>query len=52
VNGYASGYSHIAYKQNLDVIFTKGKVESKELTLEDNTGKLLPCGIVARWKSE
>jgi 23S rRNA (cytosine1962-C5)-methyltransferase len=52
VNGYASGYSHIAYKQNLEAIFTKGKVESKELTLEDSTGKLLPCGIVARWKSE
>lgn len=51
VNGYASGYSHFAYKQNLDAIFTKGKVESKELTIEDNTGKLLPCGIVARWKS-
>jgi 23S rRNA (cytosine1962-C5)-methyltransferase len=52
VNGYASGYSHIAYKQNLEAIFTKGKVESKELTIEDSTGKLLPCGIVARWKSE
>lgn len=52
VNGYASGYSHIAYKQNLGAVFTKGKVESKELTLEDSTGKLLPCGIVARWKSE
>lgn len=52
VNGYASGYSHIAYKQNLEAIFTKGKVESKELTIEDTTGKLLPCGIVARWKSE
>ena len=52
VNGYASGYSHIAYKQNLEVIFKKGKVESKELTIEDSTGKLLPCGIVARWKSE
>ncbi len=52
VNGYASGYSHIAYKQNLDAIFSKGKVESKELTLEDSTGKLLPCGIVARWKSK
>jgi 23S rRNA (cytosine1962-C5)-methyltransferase len=52
VNGYASGYSHIAYKQNLDAIFSKGKVESKELTVEDSTGKLLPCGIVARWKSE
>jgi 23S rRNA (cytosine1962-C5)-methyltransferase len=52
VNGYASGYSHIAYKQNLEAVFSKGKVESKELTIEDSAGKLLPCGIVARWKSE
>ncbi len=52
VNGYASGYSHIAYKQNLEALFTKGKIESKELLLEDTDGKLLPCGIVARWKSE
>jgi 23S rRNA (cytosine1962-C5)-methyltransferase len=52
VNGYASGYSHIAYKQNLEAIFTKGKVESKELTIQDSIGKSLPCGIVARWKSE
>jgi len=52
VNGYASGYSHVAYKQNLEAIFKTGKVESKELLIEDSTGKYLPCGIVARWKSE
>ena len=52
VNGYASGYSHIAYKQNLEAIFDKGEIESKELVLEDSTGRFLPCGIVARWKSE
>ncbi len=52
VNGYASGYSHIAYKQNLEAIFDKGDIESKELVLEDSTGRFLPCGIVARWKSE
>ncbi len=52
VNGYASGYSHVAYKQNLEAVFTKGKVESKELMIEDDQGRFLPCGIVARWKSE
>ena len=52
VNGYASGYSHIAYKQNLEAIFDTGVIESKELMLEDAQGRSLPCGIVARWKSE
>ena len=50
VNGYANGYSHIAYKQNLEMIFKgKGNIESKELTIEDKEGRFLPCGIVARW---
>ncbi len=53
VNGYASGYSHIAYRQNLEMIFgDKGKIESKELTIEDKEGRLLPCGIVARWSDK
>lgn len=53
VNGYASGYSHIAYRQNLEMIFeNKGKIESKELTIEDKEGRLLPCGIVARWSDK
>ncbi len=53
VNGYASGYSHIAYRQNLEMIFgDKGKIESKELTIEDQEGRLLPCGIVARWSDK
>lgn len=53
VNGYASGYSHIAYRQNLEMIFEdKGKIESKELTIKDKEGRLLPCGIVARWSDE
>lgn len=53
VNGYASSYSHIAYKQNLEMVFEdKGKIESKELTIKDEQGRLLPCGIVARWKCE
>ena len=50
VNGYASGYSHVSYRQNLEMIFeNKGKIESKELLIEDENGRFLPCGIVARW---
>ncbi len=51
VNGYAAGYSHMAYKQNLDnIVDTQGgRTESGELMIEDSTGRFLPCGIVARW---
>lgn len=51
VNGYAAGYSHVAYKQNLDTLIDKlgGKTESGELLLTDSTGRFLPGGIVARW---
>ena len=49
VNGYANGYSHIAYKNNLEHIFkTKEGIESFELLIEDQGGTSLPCGIVAR----
>lgn len=52
INGYASGYSPIAYQNNL--LFLKdsfgGQIETGELTLlESKTGRLLPCGIFARW---
>ncbi len=52
VNGYASGYSAIAYKNNLLDIMGKcgGTVEIGELTIEESkTKRLLPCGIFARW---
>ncbi|MES2623201.1 MAG: class I SAM-dependent methyltransferase [Patescibacteria group bacterium] len=50
VNGYAAGYSHIAYKQNIDMYLDKkGKTESGELLMKDTEGRLLPCGIVARF---
>jgi len=82
LNGYAAGYSSIAYAQNLNGLVKKmgGEVEYGELCIEQNmddfsklTGGgnvgennaqksagtqsqkqspiLLPCGIVARWKS-
>ena len=54
VNGYASGYSALAYKNNLDELQKEygGEVEVGELTItEANSGRLLPCGIFARWFS-
>lgn len=53
INGYASGYSAIAYENNLRAILPvdSGAFESGELTIaEANSGRLLPCGIFARWK--
>jgi len=55
LNGYASGYSHIAYKQALADITSdlKGNIVSGELCIrESQTIRVLPCGIFARWESE
>ncbi len=52
INGYASGYSAIAYKNNLLAIKDKfgGKIEAGELVIEESQGlRMLPCGIFARW---
>ena len=54
INGYSSGYSALAYKNNLDEMMKKhkGETEIGELTIEESkTGRLLPCGIFARWRS-
>ncbi len=54
INGYASGYSAIAYENNLTPMLTKfgGDFEKGELTIEESqTGRLLPCGIFARWSN-
>lgn len=52
VNGYAAGYSPIAYANNMQALVKKhgGTVESGELTLTSEAGNILPCGIVARWR--
>ena len=53
VNGYASGYSSLSYKNALAPIVSKhgGSIEIGELTIsESKTKRLLPCGIFARWK--
>ncbi|MEI6480424.1 MAG: class I SAM-dependent methyltransferase [bacterium] len=54
VNGYASGYSQLAYLYNVNDLSEKfgGEVESGELTIRElKSGRVLPCGIFARWKS-
>ncbi len=53
-NGYASGYSAIAYGNNVEYIMKDwpGKMEIGELAIEESkSGRLLPCGIFARWSS-
>ena len=52
VNGYAAGYSAIAYANNMKVLTERygGTLESGELTLTAEDGRILPCGIVSRWK--
>lgn len=52
INGYASGYSSIAYMNALEPIIKKfgGEIEIGELTIEESKSRrLLPCGIFARW---
>ncbi len=52
INGYASGYSAIAYENNIKPMLERfgGTFEKGELTLQESeTSRLLPCGIYARW---
>jgi len=54
INGYASGYSALAYQNSLGDLMKNfgGHVEIGELTIsEKNTQRLLPAGIFARWSS-
>lgn len=53
INGYAAGYSSQAYYNALKPIVEKyggGEFEIGELAIEESrAGRLLPCGIFARW---
>ena len=52
INGYAAGYSSLAFAYNLEQFQTKfgGVIEHGELTIaQSNSERLLPCGIFARW---
>lgn len=54
INGYASGYSALAYRNNLNLLEKKygGTVGIGELTIaEEGSARLLPCGIFSRWKA-
>lgn len=59
-NGYAAGYSPLAFAYNLEPLAAKfgGTMEYGDLTIEEQgsgrpaqTGRLLPCGIFARWSA-
>lgn len=53
INGYAAGYSPIAYANNILSLKEKygGTIEYGELAIKESQGKrLLPAGIFARWK--
>lgn len=52
INGYAAGYSSLAFAYNLEQFGQKfgGKIEHGELAIaQSNSERLLPCGIFARW---
>ena len=58
INGYASGYSAIAYENIFKSLKEKlgGSIEIGELAIEEsvrqgNSPRLLPCGIFARWSA-
>lgn len=52
INGYAAGYSPLAFAYNLAQFEKKfgGSIEYGDLAIEDTSGRLLPCGIFARWQ--
>ncbi len=55
LNGYASGYSSIAYKQNIEWLTDTygGAIEYGELAIQQKDSEhLLPAGITARWSEE
>ena len=54
INGYAAGYSHLAFEHLLEPLqkIHGGTVDGGELTIvEKDTTRLLPAGIYARWSS-
>ena len=55
INGYSSGYSAIAYGNNIKNLMKDfgGSVEMGELSIkETDSERLLPCGIFARFKKD
>lgn len=52
INGYAAGYSSLAFAYNLEPFFAKfgGVLQHGDLTIAQKNGRLLPAGIFARWQ--
>jgi len=54
INGYAAGYSPLAFAHNLEPLLKKhgGTIQYGDLTIEEQgSRRLLPCGIFARWQA-
>lgn len=53
INGYASGYSSLAYENNIHgLVPSYGTHERGELAIAHaHDDRLLPCGIFARWRA-
>ncbi|OGC88707.1 hypothetical protein A2419_03000 [Candidatus Adlerbacteria bacterium RIFOXYC1_FULL_48_26] len=52
INGYAAGYSPLAFAYNLEQFEKQfgGSIEYGDLSIEEKgSGRALPCGIFARW---
>ncbi|MBY0294150.1 class I SAM-dependent methyltransferase [Patescibacteria group bacterium] len=53
INGYAAGYSPLAFAYNLEQFEKQfgGSIQYGDLQIEEKgSGRALPCGIFARWK--
>ncbi len=54
INGYAAGYSPLTFAYNLTFLVETlgGSLEYGDLVIEEKgSGRLLPCGIFARWEA-
>lgn len=54
INGYAAGYSPLAFAYNLESLTKKfgGTVEYGDIAIaQQESGRVLPCGICARWSA-
>lgn len=51
INGYAAGYSPLAFVYNLEPLLALfgGEIEYGDITIAQKNGRLLPAGIFARW---
>lgn len=55
INGYAAGYSPLAFAYNLEPLVQKfgGDIEYGDLAIrESGSDRVLPCGIFARWSKD